>query len=311
MFARWWEAGNTVLARTAQRHCRHARMGAPARDREPAMMATVIRGVVLVRVVLVLVWALALTACRLDVQVDVTVGPDGTGVVTATAVADAELVAQVPDLAESLVFDDAIAAGWTVEGPSPTPEGGLTVTLTHPVASAEELANVLASIGPPFTDMRAGRTTENEQTTNAIAGTLVLANGFESFADADLLAAVGGLPFADEFTASGATPSSSMSVTMRAELPGELVSSTGTEVERDVFEWQAPLDGSSQEVRLETVQRSEGDTDTWAQPLATVLLLALVAWVVGSIAFVVWVLLARRARRRRRQRAVLRRSADR
>jgi hypothetical protein len=266
------------------------------------MMASVIR-----RVVLAVACVLALAACRLDVRVDVTIGPDGTGSVTATAVADADLVARVPDLAGSLVFDDAVAAGWTVDGPSPTADGGLTVTLIHPVASAEELANVLASVGPPFTDMRAGRTTQDEQTTNAIAGTLVLANGFESFADADLLAAVGGLPFADEFTATGATPPSSMSVTMRAELPGELVSSTGTEVERDVFEWQAPLDGSSQELRLETVQRSEGDTDAWARPLATVLLLALIAWVVGSVAFVVWVLLARRARRRRRRRAVLRR----
>jgi hypothetical protein len=260
------------------------------------MMAAVIRCVVLV------VCALVLTACRLDVNVDVVIGPDGAGQVTVTAAADAELVDQVPGLAESLVFDDAVAAGWTVEGPDPTPEGGLTLELTHSVTSAEELANVLGSLGPPFTDMRAGRTTVEGQTTNAIAGTLVLGEGFASFADADLLAAVGGLPFADEFEATGATPESSMSVTMRATLPGELVSSTGTEIAPDVFQWQAPLDGTSAELRLETVQRSEAAAASWARPLATVLLLALVAWIVGSVAFVVWVLLARRARRRRRRR---------
>jgi hypothetical protein len=256
------------------------------------------------RAVLVTVCAVALVGCRLDVDVDVAIGPDGTGTVTATAVADAELVAQVPGLAESLVYDDAIAAGWTVDGPTATADGGLTVTLTHPVTSTEELANVLASLGPPFNDMQAGRTTVDDQTTNAIAGTLVLPNGFESFADADLVAAAGGMPFADEFLATGATPESSMSVRLRAELPGELVSTTGTEVEPDVFEWQAPLDGSSEEVRLETVQRSESEAAAWAQPLATVLMLALIAWVVGSLAFVVWVLLARRSRRRRRRRAL-------
>ena len=99
---------------------------------------------------------------------------------------------------------------------------------------------MLNSIGPPFTAMAAARTTVDEQTSNAIDGVLTLPNGFESFADADLVAAVGGLPFNDEFAASATTPAESMSVTFRVALPGELVSTTGTEVDPDVFQWTAP-----------------------------------------------------------------------
>ena len=78
-----------------------------------------------------------------------------------TAVADADVVAQAPGLAESLQFADAVAAGWVVEGPTATEDGGLTVTLRHPVTSAEEATNLLASLGPPFTGMtpRSARST--------------------------------------------------------------------------------------------------------------------------------------------------------
>ena len=40
---------------------------------------------------------------------------------------------QAPGLAADLRFDDAVAAGWVVEGPTATADGGLTVTLRHPV----------------------------------------------------------------------------------------------------------------------------------------------------------------------------------
>jgi hypothetical protein len=238
---------------------------------------------VLRRALAILVCALALASCRLDTDVVVQLDADGTGTVTVAAVADAELVAQVPGLAESLVFDDAVAAGWEVVGPSPTDDGGLEITLTHPVSSPEELANVLNSIGPPFSGMAAGRTTVDEQTTNAIDGTLVLPNGFESFADADLHAAVGGLPF-------------------EVSLPGELVSTTGTEVDgdADAFEWQAPLDGTSASVATQTVQRpAEGGS--WAGPVSTVALVALVVWVILSVVFIAFVVSARRRRARQRR----------
>ena len=72
---------------------------------------------------------------------------------------------------------------------------------------------------------------DGEETTLALTGQLTLPAGFDSFADADLLAAVGGTPFADELAASGATPAESMAVTLRADLPGEVEETTGQDAD--------------------------------------------------------------------------------
>lgn len=254
------------------------------------------------RLALAVVCLITLGACRLDVLVDVTIEPDGTGVVTVEATADAELVERVPDLVDDLRLEDAVANGWVVEGPTTTDDGGATVTLTHQVSSAEELANVLNSIGPPLTQMAAARTSDaTEQTTNAINGVLTLANGFETFADAELVQAVGGLPFSEEITASGLTPDQAMSFTYRVDLPGELVSAeTGTETGDGAIEWVAPLDGSRTGLYVETVQRPADEGAGWARPLATVALVALVAWVVAAVAFIGFVAAARRRKHQRR-----------
>ena len=103
-----------------------------------------------------------------------------------------------------------------------------------------------------------------------------LPDGFDSFADADLLAAVGGTPFADDLAASGATPAGSMSVELGATLPGEIEETTGTESDGRVV-WEAPLDGSSTEVFARAVQRP--DSGGLAGALAVAALLLLVAWV--------------------------------
>ena len=126
----------------------------------------------------------------------------------------------------------------------------------------------------------------------------MLPAGFDSFADSDLLAAVGGTPFADELTASGATPSESMAITLRAELPGDVEETTGDE-DGSSLVWEAPLDGSTTEVAATAVQRPPGGG--WATALATVALVLLVAWVVVATAFIVSVARARSRRRRRRR----------
>lgn len=258
------------------------------------------------RLALVLVSLLALTACRLDVTVDVVMEPDGTGEVTVVAMADAELVAQVPDLVDDLRLEDAIANGWVVDGPTEAADGGLSMSLTHDFTSHVELANVLNSIGPPLLDMQAARTAGVDgQTTNAIDGRMQLVDGFAAFADADLLTAVGGLPFADEFAATGATPAESMSFTFRVSLPGELVSAeTGVEVGDGVIERVAPLDGGSVELLTSTVQRPASEGGDWARPVSTAAFVGLVVWVAVAAVFIVFVAVARGNKRRRRERAL-------
>ncbi len=254
----------------------------------------------LLRLLLCCAAVVGLAACRLDANVELTIGADGTGELSVTAVADADVVAQAPGLADSLQFADAVAAGWVVEGPTATEDGGLTVTLRHAVTSADDATNLLASLGPPFTGMRLQRTVgdDGETTTTTLTGQLVLPAGFDSFADSDLLNAVGGTPFADELTASGATPEDSMSVGLRAELPGDVEDSNGEEADGGL-EWEAPLDGSTAEVAATTVQRPAGGG--WATALATVALVVLVAWIVVAAAFIVSVARARARRHRRRR----------
>ncbi len=258
------------------------------------------------RLLLVVVSLLALSACRLDVTVDVDMEPDGTGIVTLAALADADLVDRVPDLVDDLRLDDAVANGWTVDGPVEASDGALSITLRHGFSSAEELANVLNSIGPPLVDMQAARTEGVDgQTTNAITGRMELEGGYEAFADAALLEAVGGLPFADEFAASGSTPSESMSFTFRVSLPGELVSAeTGTEVGDGVIERVAPLGGSSVDLLTSTVQRPASEGGDWARPVSTVALVALVVWLVLATGFIAFVAIARSNKRRRREQAL-------
>lgn len=253
-------------------------------------------------IALVLLCIATLSACRLDVVVDVAMEPDGTGVVTLTATADAELAAAVPDIADELRLEDAIDNGWTVEGPTATEDGGLEIVLAHPFASAAELANVLTSVGPPLTQMAAARNEgEDGQVVNAINGNLVLADGYATFADAELVAAAGGVPFADQIDASGVPIEEGFSFTYRVALPGDLQSAeTGVAVGDGVVEWVAPLDGSTVNLYIATVQEPGGDSP-WAGPLATVSFVALVVWTVLATAFIVFVAVARRARRRRRE----------
>lgn len=261
---------------------------------------------------LAIVGLVVLAGCRLDVAVDVTMEADGTGVVTVDALADADLASKVPTIEADLRLDDAAANGWVVEGPTRQDDGSLAIRLTHEFHSADELASVLNSIGPPFGNMRAARTPapttpdgEPGATTNAIDGVLQLPNGYESFADAALLEAVGGQPFADEITASGLQPAQAMSFTFRVTLPGDVVSSsTGTEVGDGTIEWTAPLDGSEVRLNTETVQRPGGSGNGWARPLSQVSLVLLVLWLVAAIAFIAFVALARRSKRRRREHAL-------
>lgn len=249
---------------------------------------------------------LLLSACRVDVVVDVDVEPDGTGSMTVTATADAELVDRVPTIADDLVLDDVAAAGWTIEGPSPTPEGGLVVTFTHPFDGYQEATNLLRSLGPPFFNPQLGRGQVGDVTTNTLTGDFGLPNGFAEFADADLVGAVGAVPFAEEFAAEGITPATALSATVRARLPGEIVDdeTNGTVLDDGRIEWVVPLEGQPLELSGRSQQEPSAG-GSWARPLSVAALIALVAWVAFMTLFIGYVALARYRRARRYRRRTL------
>jgi hypothetical protein len=255
---------------------------------------------VLRRVLVVCVSAIALAGCRLDIAVDTVVQPDGTGTISVVVTADAELVAAVPTIAEELAIDDIEAAGWSIVGPVEAPGGGLTMTLTHGFTSDLEATNLLNSLGPPFRQMSLTQDTDGDDVTTTFEGLLGLPDGFESFADEDLIAAVGTVPFADELAAAGATPQSSLASTLRLTLPGDVDESrtNGTEIGEDRLEWVVPFDGSVLDARATAVLSSAQDR-WWARPLSVVALLALIAWIAFMTLFIGYVAWARWQRSRR------------
>jgi hypothetical protein len=255
------------------------------------------------RLLALCVCAVALVGCRLDLNVDVVVEPDGTGTISVVATVDADVVAAVPTLATELVTDDIIAAGWTVDGPTSLPDGGLTVTLRHDFSSDVEATNLLNSIGPPFNQMSLTRNTSGEDTTTRFGGLLGLPDGFESFADEDLIAAVGSVPFAAQIASSGATPETSIGGVIRVQVPGEIQDdeTNGAAQGDNVLEWIVPTDGTIVEARAVSVQ-SPGDDRWWARPLSVVALVALIAWVAFMTCFIGYVVWARWQRTRRRAR---------
>ena len=260
----------------------------------------------LARLLAGLLGAVLLTACQLDATVELVIEPDGTGVLTVTATADADIVRRAPGLAADLRFDDAIAAGWTVDGPTATADGGLRVELAHPVASATEATNLLMSIGPPFAGFTLGRevSTDGTTATTTLMGELVLTGGFDAFADAELLATVGATPYAADLRAAGATPAETITVVLRATFPGEVDDRSNGTVVDGARQWEAPLDGDTSAVQLQTVQRPGGGS--FDSVLANVLLIVLVAWIAAAGAFIVSVIRARARRAQRRRRALSR-----
>ena len=180
----------------------------------------------------------------------------------------------------------------------------LGVGMLGPIVAKDDREKriLLNSIGPPFNQMAMTRNTSGEDTTTRLTGLLGLPEGFESFADEDLIAAVGSVPFAEQIAASGATPESSIFAAIRAELPGDVDrdETNGTQLGDDRLEWVAPTDGTILDMRATTVQ-SPGDDRWWARPLSIIALIALVAWVIFMTLFIGYVVWARWQRTHRRR----------
>lgn len=251
---------------------------------------------------LLVVLAIALTACRVDVVVDVEMVENGSGIVTITAVADAELVARAPGLAEDLRFDDLLAAGWVLEGPATTADGGLSVVLRHTFSSPEQATALIASLNGtdgPFEAAALSRTASKRQIDYALTGGARMEAGLASFADPDLLASVGATPYADSIASGGFTPDQVVGLSFSVSLPGSVNGTTGA-VDPAGGEgrvrWIIPIDGSP--LDLATTSTVSLERSSLWNVLATVALVVLVAWVVASVVLIALVARARRRRTR-------------
>ena len=246
------------------------------------------------RLVLLASLTLVLTACQLDVDIAVSMSANGSGSVSIRAVADQALVEAAPSIASQVLVDDLLEAGWLVDGPSPTNVGGVVMVLTHNFSNAEELALILGSIGPPFSDVTARRDVTRDALDNVIAAensvsaNLGLVNGFNDFSDSDLSALLGGTPFGDVLE--GRSPSDVMTFDISIAMPESNVEG-GERIEM----WSVPLDGSTASLEMTTRQTTDNPT-TLTNRISTALGFLLVAWIAVSAMFISWVVIARRRR---------------
>ncbi len=185
-------------------------------------------------------------ACRVDVEVGLDAEADGSGRVRVEVVADKE-VTEAVDLSAGVRADDLRQAGWTVEGPTPRPDGGAEVVATKPFADAEGARLVveeLAGADGPFRDFRLERTRSFARTTTRFSGTVDLAEGVEAFGDGGLREALGGSDIGVDLArleqALAGPADRAVGVRVAVSLPGE-VESNAPGSRGDAARWDLAL----------------------------------------------------------------------
>jgi len=133
--------------------------------------------------------AAVLPACQVSTSVGVDGRADGSGVVRAVVTLDKDAAGQVPDLGSKLRVDDLRSAGWRVDGPTPTADGGLTVSARKAFATPAEAKTVVDQLSGkdgPFQAFTLRRSRSFAKTRLTFRGTVDLSKGLGSFSDAGL-----------------------------------------------------------------------------------------------------------------------------
>ncbi len=244
-----------------------------------------------------------LAGCRLDVTAMVTMNDDGSGQVTMTALADAELLAKVPAVLSDLRLDDIRAAGWTVDGPTAASDGGQSLTLTKPFVTPQQAATVLGELsgaGGPLTGVQLDLTRSFATVRSAVQATAGI-DGVAALGDTQLTEVLGGqAALSDRITGD---VGEGLHVTLVAQLPGRVVSSNGTvSADGTTVSWNPDLRGGAKaDLQAAFEQRDQRALD--ARSRSRLARIGLVAWAVlvvlgGGVAAIV----VHRRRRSRRAR---------
>ena len=137
---------------------------------------------------------LVATGCRVQIETQVEVGLDGSGVITQGIGFDDAALKRVGDPSRALRADDLVKAGWEVD--SATREGDLTwIRVHHSFATPEEGTALLAQLsGPdgPYRDLLITRSDGFFSTSVKVTGEVDTTAGLSMFGDQQLTAALGG-----------------------------------------------------------------------------------------------------------------------
>ncbi len=201
-------------------------------------------------------WALlvVLAGCRVDATVNIDVAANGSGRVVVTVQADHDVIQKSPQLLSGLRFEDARAAGWTVDGPSAPTDKGSQVQLTKTFRTIEEGNLALQEVsGPqgPLSSLVLQQTRTFAKTTTQLAGP-VRVTDITDFADAEVVTLLGGV--AELRNATRSEPlKDHFGLAISAVLPGDIESDpinvpVGTTSTVQFFDVQ--IDSGAQRARL-------------------------------------------------------------
>ncbi len=138
-----------------------------------------------------LLFALALSACRIDTTVTVDIERNGSGNVDVAVAVSEKAIERIPDLAEQLQLDDLRQTGWKIEGPSLEDDGNTWIRAIKPFASPDDLPTVLDEIGI-FNNIVLTRERSFAATEWSLAGEFDVTGGVDRFGDAELAELLGG-----------------------------------------------------------------------------------------------------------------------
>lgn len=180
--------------------------------------------------------ALALLgACRLQVDVNVEVGEDGSGEVEVVIGVDDDALDRIGgDLAAVLDVDSLAEDDWVVDGPAEEGDGFTRVRIRHPFESPSDAADVFAFIAPddgPFQDLAVTRDRSAFETKVGFTGRVDFSAGVPSVDGSDLESV-------EELEARlGDSLSRLVQVRVSARLPGDVTSNATTKADNGAV-WQ-------------------------------------------------------------------------
>ena len=194
--------------------------------------------------------ALICAGCRLDANVTVKVVRDGSGVVTVHAIADKDLIGRAGNALIDLRLDDATKAGWVLEGPADTAEGGRQLALSKPFRTQAEADRILAELsGPagPFHQLHLDQKRAFAKITTTLTGEVGLDGGTTGLGDGELVQLLGGRQVLDGTV--GANLTDQLVVTVKLNGPGKPVGAA---------EASGPMDGATRTaLALQSVERDD------------------------------------------------------
>jgi len=241
---------------------------------------------------LIVALGVAALACEVSTSVEIGVNRDGSGIVTVEVALDAEAAQRIGDV-EQLRFEDLLASGWGPLDIDPRDDGSIRFSGSKPFGSPDGLQSVLDEIGGVDGVFRQWTISIDEGFDSiewTVGGDVTLTGSIAEFSDADLAAALDGLPLArtpEELAAEIGDATFPLHVSIRLPRP---VGDTNGDVDPqapNVAGWSFDLVGEPVDASLE-VDANESDR----RPVRLMLIGGLM--IIGALVVLVVLRLARR-----------------